>query len=142
MILELLDEVNKRLAEHQYTKPLQHCYSVSGDRVKSLLGIHQKCCVLIASPYSQFKGIKGIQQFGSQARPSIPVENIKPAPTTWIQNATVRWLNTNETVDIPNTGSQCSVFQASDHDERLSQLHKASVAESLRNEHTKVHEED
>ena len=40
MILEILDEVNKKFKELDYYQVLQHCYQLNGEKVNSLLNIH------------------------------------------------------------------------------------------------------
>jgi hypothetical protein len=69
------------------------------------------------------------------------VEHVKPAPSTWVQTATVSWLNRNETVDQPNPQT-ISLFEAEDSKAQVLTKQKAREFEQLRNEHTKVHMED
>jgi len=52
---------------------------------------------LLVSPNPEFKGLRNFNKFGTKVRPFIPIENIKPSPTTWVQTATVSWFNKNDT---------------------------------------------
>jgi hypothetical protein len=99
--LEILDEVNDRLKAKNYQESLTHCYTIDGRPVKSLLGIHVQCSVLIASSSDKFKGLQGLTQFYEEnARPSLPIGDIKPSAGIWIQNNLVSWLKNNPTSEF------------------------------------------
>ena len=142
MLLELLDKVNEKMKDFNYSPILQYCFNLSGEIVKSILGIHQQCRVLIVSPDKEFKGLKSFSKFGTKYRPSLPVDSIKPKPSTWVQTATVSWLNKNDTVDVPNSGINYSHFKGQDSLERTEGLKQAALVSSLRDQHTKVHMQD
>lgn len=91
------------------------------------------------SPHDEFQGLRNFTMFGTKVRPALPVENIKPSPTTWVQTATVSWLNRNDTIDEPNLRITHSKFEAEDSSARQASKNKAGQFENLRNEHTKVH---
>lgn len=82
---------------------------LNGEKVKSLIGIHQQCKVLIVSPHDKYKGLKGFSKFGSGTRPSHAIEIVKPKPATWIKTATCSWFNQNETVDMPDQQPQLTL---------------------------------
>lgn len=77
---------------------------LDGSEVTSLMGIHQQCRVLIVSDIRKFKGLKNFDKFGTDVRPSLPVDKVRPKPSAWLKAATSNWFRTNEAVELPNEG--------------------------------------
>lgn len=69
--------------------------------------------MLIASHDEDFQGVAGIENFASNQRPGMPIQNIKPKPSSWIQTAAVSWFDKNGVEDLPNYMEMPSNFTTS-----------------------------
>ena len=88
LILELLQQANDKFVKMGYQDILRNCFTIQGEKVKSIMDLHQACSVLIVTHSDECEGLVNLEKFGNSSRPSLPLENIKPHPSAWLKDAT------------------------------------------------------
>lgn len=83
IIMQSLDEISHKLKDYKI-EPLNYCWTLDGQPVKSFMSVHQDCRILIASNKPVFQGLRGLKKFAAETRPEQPTQEIKPKPGTWV----------------------------------------------------------
>jgi hypothetical protein len=65
-------------------------WTLDGRKVSSIMDMHSECRVLLISPTEKFFGLK-FDQFDS-----IPVQKMKPKPSSWVLQAASHWKKSND----------------------------------------------
>ena len=74
------------------------------------MDLHQACSVLIVSPYDECEGLVNLDKFGQSSRPSLPLDNIKPHPSAWLNDATSQWIKSHNALFVSNEGKHISML--------------------------------
>jgi hypothetical protein len=84
-LLEVIDEVNQRMGDLKQT--MYYAWTLQGEMLTSLLDLHQRCQIIVVSPDSKFRGIRGLERFyvDPNERPKQDTSLVHPKPKTWIQ---------------------------------------------------------
>jgi hypothetical protein len=87
----------------------------------------------------KFKGLKGLDKFGTSEQPKHAYDTVTPRPSTWVQNAKCKWLSQHDNSEIPThvtTNQRLKIGQKT-----ATQLQEERERQN-REAHTKVHLEN
>jgi hypothetical protein len=120
---------------------MYHAWTLQGELLTSLLDLHPKCQIIVVSPDSKFRGIKGLDRFYvvPDERPKQDTSSVHPKPKTWIQGQAISWIRQNDTTNLPNLNDTTGSLVLQNSKEFKMADNSVFLMEALREEHVRVH---
>lgn len=107
--------------------------TIEGKPIKSVMDLHQQCRVVLVSSSDKFKGLQDRSFF---TLGNLSVDEVKPKPSSWVNNATRKWTDTNS---VGNFSNYAKTFESSFQSQSSIDDHESSVLNTVIGEHIRVH---